>query len=612
MATAGVVVDLGAGRAVVGDRVIEVAPVDGGLATGQVVLRALTFGERTRVVADAPAGTLAGAVLATARVRGVLPAGPSLVALEALALHLAGARPDDEPLSFAEAAAAVASAYGWSAADITSADADMIDRLARAVRPTHQDDGWTNIAFAASSTGEDAASVRDRLVEDLLRRAPLLAPPQQEGIDGSAGDARWGSEAAAGTGPGTTEGDPGHVATPAASSDAAARHEASGRSGAGIAGPAGDPAGWQGEPAGSRAGGAQEWLGHPPGRAAAPGSAGRSGATVGRSDAGTGEPAHRRRDLTGSGVPEAVGSAAAPAGLAERPGVGAAGDVAGARVDPVVLSGAPGASGQSLSGAAGRAGAAGRGSEAATRTGGRSAEVRRHATGRAEDPAGLDAARSGSGAAAAVDHVAGRAAAPGTGGEWLSGRAGAADLSTFRRVREAVESLGGTGGRANAPKDVAGSVAEVGMPASPMPGGAGVPGNGSSGVEGEWRGADITGGSAGLRYGNARPGAEVPADDGASAGHTSARSRWLPGGSSSAVDAALWGDRSRDFGVSAGIAAFWAGSDGPPQAVHALGGLATVPHHASRPTAGESMVDIADELAAALQDEADLRGVMRS
>jgi hypothetical protein len=37
-----------------------------------------------------------------------------------------------------------------------------------------------------------------------------------------------------------------------------------------------------------------------------------------------------------------------------------------------------------------------------------------------------------------------------------------------------------------------------------------------------------------------------------------------------------------------------------------------VPHPASRPTAGEALVDIADELAAALEDEADLRGVMRS
>lgn len=171
MATAGVLLDLGAGHALVGDRVLDVSPAAEGLSVGALVVRPLSFGERLRLVAAAtdPAA-LAAAVLAVARVRGEPPAGVSRAALEALALHLAGARLDTEPLAFADALGTVARVYGWPAAEVADAHADLIDRLAREV--TQPDDGWTHLVLTGPTDDQplDAATIRDRLATDLLRR----------------------------------------------------------------------------------------------------------------------------------------------------------------------------------------------------------------------------------------------------------------------------------------------------------------------------------------------------------------------------------------------------------------------------------------------------------
>jgi hypothetical protein len=215
MSATGVVLDLGAGRAVVGDLTIEVAPIGSGgaIRVGQVMLRPLGFGERSRVVADsaaaAPGGlaAVAAAVLTAARAglgeAGVPARGPRVqrVVVEAVAMHLAGARTDHRALGFAESAALAARSFGWTAEQVLGADADAVDRLVDAVAPVLDDaPGWNRILITGTADSApagteapdrpvDATAVRDALARDLLARATrAFAPDPAEPADlGSTG-----------------------------------------------------------------------------------------------------------------------------------------------------------------------------------------------------------------------------------------------------------------------------------------------------------------------------------------------------------------------------------------------------------------------------------------
>jgi hypothetical protein len=208
--TAGVILDLGHNRALVGNETLDVrvaaGSAVGALRVGTAVLRPLRFGERTRLVAQARSGGIAAvgqAVLATACLDGEA-SGP---AVEALALHLAGARDDQsDRLGFCDAAAAVAHSYGWRPAELAEADAMLVDDLAAATIEAHatdRADGWTRVILDGSAPVEGvqtAAAVRDRLCADLVRRGatPLSASRRESVADRSghqtaAGVGRWPS-----------------------------------------------------------------------------------------------------------------------------------------------------------------------------------------------------------------------------------------------------------------------------------------------------------------------------------------------------------------------------------------------------------------------------------
>ena len=179
----GVAIELGAGVARVGSAQVAIAPAAGGVRVGDVTLVPLSFAARARLVADARAsggaGELGAAVLSQAAGAPVM-AGTLTATLEAIALHLAGAREPGHALpGFASALVAMTCGAGWSPASAVDAPADLVDRLAEAVlagvvADVDQPDGWTRITFTpgggATQEASDPSAVRDALVADLVRR----------------------------------------------------------------------------------------------------------------------------------------------------------------------------------------------------------------------------------------------------------------------------------------------------------------------------------------------------------------------------------------------------------------------------------------------------------
>ncbi|MBT2498624.1 hypothetical protein J7E25_05910 [Agromyces sp. ISL-38] len=215
-----VVLDLAAGRALLGGAVAVVRARPGGAVEfGGRVIRPLRFGERWRLLdgaatdgADRSDGSLGASVLAVAvagaRVEdasvdgaGADGAWPDDRIARVLALHLAGARPGRAvPGCGAQLAALVAA--GWSPRGVLDADADLIDLLTVESEgggsDGFTDGGWTSIVLAADADdASDAAQVSlsellQMLEHDLLGRLAPTGPDGSAGADESAGRADAG------------------------------------------------------------------------------------------------------------------------------------------------------------------------------------------------------------------------------------------------------------------------------------------------------------------------------------------------------------------------------------------------------------------------------------
>jgi hypothetical protein len=179
-----VTLDLGAGTATVAGVTVPVASCpDGAVLVGDVQVRPLTFGERTRAaLACATSSDPAAALVATIHAIATTPpsdprrpAGSAEVAVaQVVALVLAGADEDGEALDFAETVLLVARATGWSPSQLDAMSAVEVDALARSLMPPEQD-GWTRLRLAPESVEQ----VRAGLSAGLLARAlPRVISPR--------------------------------------------------------------------------------------------------------------------------------------------------------------------------------------------------------------------------------------------------------------------------------------------------------------------------------------------------------------------------------------------------------------------------------------------------
>lgn len=158
---------------------------------GGPVLRPLTFGERSRVTAQAaaaphPPRALCAATLALATVspaRDEADASSDTAPLRAVlreivALFLAGAGEPGRP-SFSAAALVVAQATGWSPLQLAACPAAEMDRLALELGAGGEEgppaSAWSEIRLV-SDPAEEVALIRDEYAADLLSRAGAALP----------------------------------------------------------------------------------------------------------------------------------------------------------------------------------------------------------------------------------------------------------------------------------------------------------------------------------------------------------------------------------------------------------------------------------------------------
>lgn len=138
------------------------------------VLRPLTFGERSRVVARAalssqPVEGICAGILQMATVQqGTSDQSIPGVMQEILALVLAGADQEQAP-SFAETTLLVAYATGWSPAQLAEAQAVEVDRLAIHLG-NRQGAGWSRIRLTSESV-DPLTIIRTDLANTLIRRS---------------------------------------------------------------------------------------------------------------------------------------------------------------------------------------------------------------------------------------------------------------------------------------------------------------------------------------------------------------------------------------------------------------------------------------------------------
>jgi hypothetical protein len=193
-------IDLVKGEAQLGSITLPVAiaGAQGELRLGEpqgVVLRPLRFLERSRAVRRAlqtpdPILSLSAEALQLALVQ---PGEGNPLALQVLALHLAGAGAWSRMVSFAETALALGRAGAWALAQIEQAEAAFVDHLAEGLvaeaelSPTSGSapssaladrQGWTTLLFTPRPEDE-LESLRRILAEDLLQRGRPAATPTQ-------------------------------------------------------------------------------------------------------------------------------------------------------------------------------------------------------------------------------------------------------------------------------------------------------------------------------------------------------------------------------------------------------------------------------------------------
>jgi hypothetical protein len=150
---------------------------------GGTVLRPLRFGERTAVIVAASAQprieeAVAASVLAAATVR---EGGGERLLLETIALWMAGAAWDAP--SYAETALLVGRVGNWRLHDVLDAPAEAVDRLAAHLGDQQQRGGaWKTLIFQPAA-GEDAAAIRKKYVEQLLRRSNSDEQPMTSRTD---------------------------------------------------------------------------------------------------------------------------------------------------------------------------------------------------------------------------------------------------------------------------------------------------------------------------------------------------------------------------------------------------------------------------------------------
>lgn len=174
----GICIDMARGLAVLGETVVPVRDTgrQGELHVGGPdgpVLRPLTFGERTRLVArtawtPAPREAVCACILRAATVR----AGKAeQVVQEVLALHLAGAGlAGTGAQPFAEAALLVAREAGMDLARLDEVEAMEIDRLAAHLAgPATGQGDWCRIIIGPGPASA-IQGLRDELADDLLAR----------------------------------------------------------------------------------------------------------------------------------------------------------------------------------------------------------------------------------------------------------------------------------------------------------------------------------------------------------------------------------------------------------------------------------------------------------
>jgi hypothetical protein len=186
-------IEMARGEMVIGSLVVPMA-MEGAAARWRLggpagpLLRALTYGERTRLCALAAISHDARASLAAAVARAatVVDGDVDEVLRDVAALLLCGAREAGAP--FSETLLRVAKAGGWDLGHITDAPAADIDRLAAALGVAPADDDWQRIVFDLAQDPASPAAVRDSLVDRLLARvddrlaAPVEAEPEDAAV----------------------------------------------------------------------------------------------------------------------------------------------------------------------------------------------------------------------------------------------------------------------------------------------------------------------------------------------------------------------------------------------------------------------------------------------
>jgi hypothetical protein len=176
-----VTIDLAAGEVRLADAVLSgiadaSAVVPGALRVGdEGVVRPIGYAARATLCALHATPAVLGRAVLEASADGIASGTP---AMEALALHLAGADAAGTMPGFSDVAYVMARVFGWGPDQLAASPARWVDGMAASAMRDEieedRDDGWTRIRLAGASDDPEAGGVsalRDRLAADLLLRA---------------------------------------------------------------------------------------------------------------------------------------------------------------------------------------------------------------------------------------------------------------------------------------------------------------------------------------------------------------------------------------------------------------------------------------------------------